>query len=657
MEREGQAAGPTSGAPGPAFVKDLEGLLVTLRRSSKDLSFYPPGHPLLNRSLERAVSQLRGVVDARAPLALVVSRMGFSIEGRPVGAENQQIVSMAGELFVMRVQRIFFAQEVESHEVAAFLQMLTSDPKLIFQAGGPAKFLAAHDVRRIQVNEFEFQRLGEASGSGGRGTGTGAGGGGEIGQGGTGGGGGGQGAGAGGAGGPGEIGAAEAGEAGPAGQGLEAGAAGPGQAAHMGGTVGGLGLVGAAGGATGVGVSDPALAGQGSGVQDGPGAGGPAGGAGHGGGASAQPTAGPGAGQEPSIAEALLASLKSKEEQTVDSLLRRLEAEAASGGVAGYEWAATRLETAATQAAGEGRLTEVVVILRSFLRHRQDENLKAPIRERAAQAVDAVATEGTVASLIEQLGSPGTVSGAELAEVLVGLGATAIPPLLGRLAAEDQEATRTQLVEILGRFREVALPHLTEAVQQAGQDLACDLARILGEIGGETGVALLGRLVRHREVQVRTEAVRGLAQIGATSAHRLLMQALRDPDTSVVELALGFLGAARVRQSVPAILRLAGQPVLAGSAFTVRKAAVVALGAVGDPALVSFLTRLLYTRTWFRRAAGDEIRLAAAQALLSMGRPEAREALEKGSRSRRGDVRRACTAALQKGVTTAPANP
>ncbi|GEM_PF-1044533 len=638
MEREGQAAGPASGAPGPAFVKDLEELLVSLRRSSKDLSFYPPGHPLLNRSLERAVSQLRGVLDARAPLALVVSRTGFSFEGRPVGAENQQVVSMAGELFVKRVQRIFFAQEVELHEVTAFLQMLTSDPKLIFQAGGPAKFLAAHDVHRIQVNEFDFQRLGDASGSGGRGTGTGAGGEGEIGRGGA--VGPGQGAGAGGAGGPGGI-----------------GAAGPGQAAHMGGTVGGLGPVGAAGGATGVGVSDPALAGQGSGVQDGPGAGGPAGGAGHGGGASAQTTVGPGADQEPSIAEALLASLKSKEEQTVDSLLRRLEAEAASGGVAGYEWAATRLETAATQAAGEGRLTEVVVILRSFLRHRQDENLKAPIRERAAQAVDAVATEGTVASLIEQLGSPGTVSGAELAEVLVGLGATAIPPLLGRLAAEDQEATRARLVEILGRFREVALPHLTEAVQQAGQDLACDLAKILGEIGGETGVVLLGRLARHREVQVRTEAIRGLARIGAMSAHRLLMQALRDPDTSVVELALGFLGAARVRQSVPAILRLAGQPVLAGSAFTVRKAAVVALGAVGDPALVSFLTTLLYTRTWFRRAAGDEIRLAAAQALLSMGRPEAREALEKGSRSRRGDVRRACTAALQKGVTTAPANP
>ncbi len=648
MEKEGQAAGPTPGAPGPALVKDLEELLVTLRRSSKDLSFYPPGHPLLNRSLERAVSQLRGLVDARAPLALVVSRTGFSFEGRPVGAENQQVVSMAGELFVKRVQRIFFAQEIEPHEVAAFLQLLTGDPKHIFQAGGPGKFLAAHDVRRIQVNEFEFQRLGEASGSGGRGAGAGAGDGGGIGQGGTGGGGGGQGAGAGGPGGPGGIGAAEAGGGGSAGHG---------DAADAGGTGVGLGTAGVPGGHAGTGLLDPALAGQGSGVQGGPGVSGPGGGPGGAGVASAQGPVEPGAGEPPSVAEALLASMKSHEEQTVESLLRRLEAEAASGGVAGYEWAASRLETAAGQAVGEDRLAEILAILRIFLRHRQDDTLKAPIRERATQAVEVIATEQTVAQLVEHVGNASGELGPELAEVLLGLGAPVIPPLLGRLAAEDQDVTRARLVEILGRFREVALPHLTEAVQEAVRDLACDLARILGDIGGETGVALLGRLARHREVQVRTEAVRGLARIGGTSAHRLLMQALRDPDTSVVELALGCLGAARVRQSVPAIMRLVGQPVLTGSAFPVRKAAIAALGAVGDPASASTLTRLLYIRTWFRRAAGDELRLAAALALLSVGRPEAREVVEKGSRSGRGDVRRACTAALQKGVAPAPANP
>jgi HEAT repeat protein len=643
MEKEGQAAGPTPGAPGPAFVKDLEDLLVALRRSSKDLSFYPPGHPLLNRSLERAVSQLHAMVGVRAPLALVVSRTSFSFDGRPVGAENQQLASMAAELFVKRVQRIFFAEDVEPQELAAFLQMINSDPKQVFQAGGPAKFLAAHDVRRIQVNEFDFQHLGAASGSGGRGTPPRRGGGDEIGTGGT--GGGGQGAGAGGAmGGPAGAGAGEGGGAGPAGQGHGAGAGGSGVA---------LGMTGAPGGATGAAVLEPALAGQGSALQ---GSGGPGGGAGGGGVASAEAPTEPTAAQMSGFAGALLASMGSQEEQTVEALARRLEAEAASGGVAGYEWAASRLEATAGQGVREDRLAEVLVILRIFLRHRQDDTIGAPIRERAAQAVEAVATEDTAAYLIEHLGSPGVGSGPDLAEVLLGLGAPVIPLLLGRLAAEDQEATRARLVEILGRFREVALPPLTEAVQEARRDLACDLARILGEIGGETGVALLGRLTRHREVQVRAEAARGLARIGGTSAHRLLMQALRDPDTGVVELALGFLGAARVRQAVPAILRLTGQPVLAGSAFTVRKAAMAALGAVGDPASVSTLTTLLYTRTWFRRAAGDELRLAAALALLSMGRPEAREVVEKGTRSRRGDVRRACSAALQKGVPPAPAN-
>ena len=68
---------------------------------------------------------------------------------------------------------------------------------------------------------------------------------------------------------------------------------------------------------------------------------------------------------------------------------------------------------------------------------------------------------------------------------------------------------------------------------------------------------------------------------------------------------------------------------------------------MGDPATVAPLAGLLYTRAWFQRAAGDQLRLAAARALLQVSRPEAREVVVTGSRHRRGDVRRACLAALQ----------
>jgi HEAT repeat protein len=86
----------------------------------------------------------------------------------------------------------------------------------------------------------------------------------------------------------------------------------------------------------------------------------------------------------------------------------------------------------------------------------------------------------------------------------------------------------------------------------------------------------------------------------------------------------------------------------------VRKAALAALGAMGDPSAVPLLNTLLYTRTWFQRTAGDELRLAAAMGLLALARPEAREVVEAGAGSRRADVRRACTSALRR-VATPPA--
>jgi HEAT repeat protein len=153
---------------------------------------------------------------------------------------------------------------------------------------------------------------------------------------------------------------------------------------------------------------------------------------------------------------------------------------------------------------------------------------------------------------------------------------------------------------------------------------------------------------------VRREVVRALGRIGGPAVHRPLIQALRDSDPSVLEAAIGMLGAAKVKQATPALIRFAGQRILTGKAFAARKAALAALGAMGDPGVVTVLSAVLYTRTWFQRAAGDELRQAAAVALLGTARPEAREVVEAGARSRRGDVRRACNAALQR-VTTPPA--
>jgi HEAT repeat protein len=290
-------------------------------------------------------------------------------------------------------------------------------------------------------------------------------------------------------------------------------------------------------------------------------------------------------------------------------------------------------------------LKDVLAILQAFLRHRQTEEIKATLRERAAKAAEAIAAGETIPFLVKSLGVEAAES---VPSVLVALGPRAIPLLLGRLDIKAERATQEHLLDVLARYLVVAQPALTQALQEMDRDRAAHLPPILGEIGGEASIGILTCLLRHREARVRRDTVRALGRIGGPSAHRSLIQAMRDSDPVVLEAVVGTLGAAKVKQATPALLRIAGQRVLAGKPFAVRKAAVSALGATGDPGVIPALTALLYTRTWFQRAAGDELRQAAAMALLGMARPDAREVVEAGAGSRRGDIRRACAAALRR---------
>jgi len=563
-------------------------------------------------------------------LPLTVSRTGFSFEGQPVGKENRQLATMAAELFVRRIQQISFAQEVEMEELAAFLQVIVSDPKDLIEQGGPGKDLAARGVSRIQVAELDFRRVGATPAGAGRGAGSGTG----------------TGVGAG------------------AGQGGRSGTVGPGGGAGM---RPGAAAAGAAAGVAGAGAgpdgtaSPPATA---QGAPGAPGAAPKAAGAevlspGRGGsGGIVSPTKAEVAALLTPMGKALTAPLGAPKEQTVESLIHRLEREAISGGQAGYEWTASRLETAAAQAVREATLKDVLAILGVFLRHQQAEALNAPVRQRAGRAVETIASEPTMAYLVEHLRVAEDEQARDLSALLMGLGPRMIPYIpyiLRRLAMEDQRPARDRLVLVLGRFHEVAQPEVTRAAQTLSREQASLLASILGEIGGETSVVLLACFLRHRDARVRGEAIRGLSRIDDPSAHRALVQMLRDPDPDVLELAIGLVVAARVKLATPTLLRLAGQGGLSGRAFETRKAAIAALGAMGDPATVSPLAGLLYTRTWFQRAAGDQLRLAAAQALLQMSRPGAREVVAAGSRGRRGDVRRACTAALRAAGISTPA--
>ena len=548
MGRDGQAAAATSRASGQTILAALEDLLVTLRKSSKDLAFYPAGHPRLNRSLEQAAEQLHAVVAGHAPLSLAVSRTGFTFEGQPVGKENRQLATMADELFVRRIQRISFAQEVRAEELAAFLGVITSDPKQLVQQGGPAKVLAAHRVGRILVSEFDFRRVGPEN---------------------------------------------------------------PEQAEVL---------------------SPEESSGDHS--------------------PAPLESRGKVAPQKSESPESPLAAYDRRDEPTVEALIQRLMQEAASGGIAGYEWTASRLEVDALQAVQEDRLKDVLAILHVFLAHRRAEPLKVEFRERAARAVEMIGGDKMETYLIDHLKRQEGGLARDASAILVGLGPRGIPRVLRLLLSVELMEVRERLAATLVRFHEAAEPEVTRALQAMDRDQARSLAPILGEVGGTAGVALLVSLFRHRDARVREQALRAAGRIDEPATERLIIQAIHDPSPAVLEVAVGLAGAAKLKLATPTLLRLAGQHVLRGKPFALRKAAIAALGTIGDPGAILLLKQVLRTRTWFQRQAGRELRQAAAMALVAMGCAEAREVVETGARSRRRGVRRACTEALQTGAAS-----
>ncbi len=548
MGKDGQAAAAASRASGPTILTALEDLLMTLRKSSKDLTFYPSGHPRLNRSLEQATEQLHAVVAARAPLSLAVSRTGFTFEGQAVGKENRQLATMADELFVRRIQRISFAQEVQPEELAAFLRVITSDPKQLVQQGGPAKVLAVNGVGRILVSEFDFRRVGPEDQD-------------------------------------------------------KAEVLSPEES---------------------IGDHFPA-------TLESPGKVAP---------------------QRSESPESPLAAYDPRDEPTVEALIQRLMQEAASGGIAGYEWTASRLEVDAIQAVQEDRLKEVLAILQVFLAHRRAEPLKVEFRERAARAVEMIGGDKMEIYLIDHLKRQEGGLARDASAILVGLGPRGIPRVLRLLISEDLTEVRERLAATLVRFHEAAEPEVTRALQAMDRDQARPLPPILGEVGGTAGVALLVSLFRHGDARVREQALRAAGRIDEPAKERLIIQAIRDPSPAVLEVAVGLAGAAKLKLATPTLLRLAGRRVLRGKSFALRKAAIAALGSIGDPGAILLLKQVLYTHTWFQRQAGHELRRAAAKALVAMDCAEAREVVEAGARSRRRGVRRACTEALQAGAAT-----
>ena len=160
------------------------------------------------------------------------------------------------------------------------------------------------------------------------------------------------------------------------------------------------------------------------------------------------------------------------------------------------------------------------------------------------QAVAQVAAQGAWGVLIRALTCP------QVREVVVGLGAPAVPALIQALG-DDSNAVRRAAAEALGKLGDPqAIPALIKALGDYWYDVRRAAAEALGKLGDPQAIPALIQALGDDEFRVRRAAAEALVKIG-TPAVPALIQALGNNDREVRRAAAEALGKLGDPQAVP----------------------------------------------------------------------------------------------------------
>jgi hypothetical protein len=251
----------------------------------------------------------------------------------------------------------------------------------------------------------------------------------------------------------------------------------------------------------------------------------------------------------------------------------------------------------------------------------------------------------SVAGVIEKLDQQEAPALAEFIALARDMGPPAVDWLNLALAESQQRRTRRALAEAIAGLCRDDPEQLAPWLADPRWYVVRNIVHILGWIGGERTIGLLETAMRHPEPRVRQEVVAALGQAGAGRARPLLLGMLEGADPRLFCSVLHQLAVERDPQTAAVLMRHLVDPELEQRPLEVRRAIYSALAATGDDGILEALELELHKGNWFSRYQ-EAHRQAVARCIARIGTPLARTVLERGARSKRAPVRKACLDAL-----------
>jgi HEAT repeat protein len=251
----------------------------------------------------------------------------------------------------------------------------------------------------------------------------------------------------------------------------------------------------------------------------------------------------------------------------------------------------------------------------------------------------------SVAGVVEKLDLQEAPALAEFIALARDLGPLAVDWLNLTLAESQQRRTRRALAEAIAELCRDDPERLAPWLADPRWYVVRNIVHILGWISGDRTIGLLETAMRHPEPRVRQEVIAALGQADPEQARPLLLDALNGADARTFCSVLHQLSVARDERTARVLAGHLLDPAFEQRPLEVRRAIYSALAATGGDEIVPDLEQELHRGNWFSRYQ-ETHRQAVARCIARIGTPHAQAVLERGARSKRAPVRKACVDAL-----------
>jgi HEAT repeat protein len=312
---------------------------------------------------------------------------------------------------------------------------------------------------------------------------------------------------------------------------------------------------------------------------------------------------------------------------------------------AAYRELARRLVAKAQPLKLQHEFDRLYPVLLAMAEQNRDSTRSAAQRDCALMVLQQLALGETTEHLLDHLEDKDYGQKEQVALILSRLGTDVVDPVIRRLTAARSRSATMSLATALARIGVPAIPALNKLLYDDRWQIVYTAVAVLGEIGQRDAVKGLSVTVYHDDDRVRSESIRSLAKIGGIEATGVLLELLRHGDESVGMQVITWLGNTRNHGAVEPLLQLVQKREVLKNSHALKKAAVAAIGRIGDRRAIDPLVKLVNKRHWLMPGRWEEVKIAAIEAISKLG-GKAVQGYLKDVSARGGMVGRASAAAL-----------